>query len=90
MTLEEIFAGNTYARILRAKNESMIAANMLIELIILLYMCGHMHAITSIWRSEDNLQELVLFFIHLGPRVQTQVTSLGSKCHQLRLLASVS
>lgn len=55
MTLEEIFAGNTYARILRAKNESMIAANMLIELIILLYMCGHMHAIASIWRSEDNL-----------------------------------
>ena len=38
-----------------------------------------MHAIMCMWRSEDNLQELALFFHHVGPRDGTQVIKLGSK-----------
>lgn len=34
--------------------------------------CPH---VPHIWRPEDNLQELVLFSYHVGPRNQTQVTS---------------
>lgn len=52
MMLEEIFVGNIYARILGAKNESMIIANILIKSIILLYMCEQMHVVASIRRSQ--------------------------------------
>ena len=33
----------------------------------------------DIWRSEDNFRGLVLSFYNVGPRVQTQFDSLGSR-----------
>ena len=34
-------------------------------------------------RSEDNLEELVLFLYHMGLRNQTQVTRIGGSCFYL-------
>lgn len=36
--------------------------------------CGRMH----VWRSEDNMQKLVLLFFHVGPQDQTRVPGPGS------------
>lgn len=36
-------------------------------------MCVGISATAHAWRSEDNLQELVLSFNHMGPRDQIQV-----------------
>jgi hypothetical protein len=38
-----------------------------------------------VWGSEDNFQELVLSFYHVGPRDGTQVVRLGSKPSQMAL-----
>lgn len=38
------------------------------------------HAIAPMWRSEDDSQELVFSFHHVGPRGQTQVDRFVSKC----------
>lgn len=46
-----------------------------------------MHVHTYMWRSEDNVWEL-LFFYHVGPRHQAQVVRLGSK--SLYLLSNLS
>lgn len=33
-----------------------------------------------VWRSEDNLPELILSLAKMSPRAQTQAARLGSKC----------
>ena len=40
-----------------------------------LWECGTLY----VWRSEDNLQELALFFHHVGPRDGTQNVGFGSQ-----------
>lgn len=62
--LWKIFMLDYYGKII----ESMIIVNILMKIIILLCMCGQMHAIALIGKSEDNLQELTLSFTQLGPR----------------------
>lgn len=37
-------------------------------------------AIASVWRSEDNLWEMVLFFHPVGPRGQTYSIRFGCRC----------
>lgn len=41
--------------------------------------CRHMHAVILLWRTEDNLRELVLSFHHADPGNWTQVFRLDSK-----------
>lgn len=40
--------------------------------------CAHM---THMRQSEENLEELVLFFHCVGPGAGTQVIGLGCQCH---------
>lgn len=47
-----------------------------------------MPAMAHIWRSKDNLWDLVLVLYHVGSRNQTQIIMLGSKC--LCLLSHLS
>jgi hypothetical protein len=44
-------------------------------------MCMHAHMYNIIYTqmSEDNLQESVICFFHVGPREGTQVSRLGGK-----------
>lgn len=42
-------------------------------------MCADTSAIKCLWRSEDNLEELVLSFHHVVPEDQTQVFKLGDR-----------
>lgn len=43
----------------------------------------------NVWRSENNYQESVLAFHHMGLRDQTLIPMLGSKCfYQLSHLTS--
>lgn len=35
--------------------------------------CGHICATAPLWRSEDDLYELTLYFQYLNPRARTQV-----------------
>lgn len=42
-------------------------------------LCDYRYDGTHMWKSEATLQELVLFFCHVGPGAQTQVLSLGSQ-----------
>lgn len=44
-----------------------------------MYVCGHICGTAYMWKSEDNFQELVLFFNHVGPGAQTQVARSGSR-----------
>lgn len=48
---------------------------------LMLYVCGGMHPMVYLWRSEKNLQKSILFlhFYRVGSRNQTQVVSLGGK-----------
>lgn len=39
-----------------------------------------MHTLAHMWKTEDNMLESVLSFLLLGPRSQTQVSSLHSRC----------
>lgn len=47
-------------------------------------------AVAHVWRSDDNLWELVLSFHHVGPGEQTQAVSLGSKHDFTRPHLSIS
>ena len=40
----------------------------------------HMHSTVNMWKSDDNLRELVLSFYYDGPWNWTQIISLGKKC----------
>lgn len=68
-----------------------IFLNFLLHLII--YLCvyvfkcacewAHIYTIASKWKTKDNLWKFVFSFIHIGPRNQIQVVSLGGKCPYL-------
>lgn len=49
------------------------------------YLCVYMHAL--VWRSEDNLAELVLSFHHAGSRGGTQAVSWVASEYPLSHLA---
>lgn len=38
------------------------------------------HSIDCIWRSEDNMQESVLYFLPIDPRVELNL-GYGLRCH---------
>lgn len=42
-------------------------------------MRAHAHAVLLVWRSEGNLEELVLSFYHVVPGIQIQAVRLGGK-----------
>lgn len=50
---------------------------MYVTVYVYMNVCG-VHTTVLMQRSEDNLQELALFY-HVGPRNQIQVVRLGSK-----------
>lgn len=44
------------------------------------YLCWCAHAITHVWRSENNLWGLVFSFHPAGPGDKTYVTGVGGEC----------
>lgn len=60
-----------------------------IILIYFAYMCKCVCVIGHVWRAENNLGRLVLYFYHVSARDQTQVIKFGSQQHYpLSYLAS--
>lgn len=50
---------------------------------LFIYMCMHVDMLEHVWRSKDNLQELVLSFYPVTPEDGTQVIRLVMQDHYL-------
>lgn len=82
--------GTTCVLSLHLSLEDFIKTLKYIVIYLFIFICmnvfvfGCIHVMTYLWRSEDNFWKKIISFPQIGPRYQTQVIRLGSKClHQL-------